>query len=172
MSIWLSSDTHFNHGRLLFEFEKENRRWETLDDMNSGIINNFNAMIQPSDLLIHLGDWSMGMKEQHHSFRARMPYEIWLISGNHDRSRQFSLETVKFDRVYDSLNIRYRGKRFHLRHEPHDNLDIEFDCLLHGHVHSEYKSKYDTKGRWCYNVGVDANGMLPVSLDYIVDMLK
>jgi calcineurin-like phosphoesterase family protein len=165
--IYVTSDTHFNHKNILL-YEPENRPFNDLSHMNETLIANWNAVVKPEDLVIHMGDVCMGPKENHAGFRARLNGTIWLVKGNHDRSDTFCLETLKMDKVFDSLMFVYKGVKFFCKHEPSE-WDKEFDIGLCGHVHGEWKSNHDQKGRLLINCGVDVWGCKPVSLDTIIE---
>jgi len=65
--------------------ESQTRNFETLDKMNSAIVNNINELVGQDDVLIHLGDWSFGGFEQIEEFYNRLICKnIHLVLGNHD----------------------------------------------------------------------------------------
>lgn len=81
--VWLSSDTHFGHVRALEIMP--NRPWTTLDNMNQGMLDNFNEVVAPDDFLIFVGDVVMGKKwENVPNFMRRLHGQKILIRGNHD----------------------------------------------------------------------------------------
>ena len=55
--IFFTSDTHFDHKNIL---RFCNRPWETVEEMNQGLIDNWNSVVGPDDIVFHLGDVSFG----------------------------------------------------------------------------------------------------------------
>jgi calcineurin-like phosphoesterase family protein len=160
--IYLSSDLHFNHENII---RYCSRPFKDANHMNECLIATFNSIIGPNDLLIHAGDFGMGGKDKHQSFRDRLLFPIWNVVGNHDYK-----SPVKFDKTFDRLKIKYKGKLILIQHVPHDGLEEEYDIFLHGHTHGEWQTKRDSKGRPFYDCGVDAWEMKPVKLDTILEM--
>jgi calcineurin-like phosphoesterase family protein len=52
--IWFTSDTHFGHNNIL-KFCK--RPWNTVEEMDEALINNWNAVVGTNDIVFHLGDF-------------------------------------------------------------------------------------------------------------------
>jgi calcineurin-like phosphoesterase family protein len=44
--------------------QSQTRDFDSLDKMNTAIVNNINELVGQDDVLIHLGDWSFGGFEQ------------------------------------------------------------------------------------------------------------
>ena len=79
IKVWITSDTHYNHTNICRGVtkwrmpdgsvpESQTRNFESLDKMNSAIVNNINEVVGQDDVLIHLGDWSFGGFEQIEEF--------------------------------------------------------------------------------------------------------
>ena len=123
--------------------------------MNETILANWNAKVQPNDIIYHLGDVCMGQKELWPKFVSRLNGYKILIRGNHDKSPQYMLD-LGFQEVYDSLKIKYKDKTLFLNHIPLlDNEDPDYDIGLCGHIPEKGSIMTDTKGRKVYNVGMD-----------------
>ncbi len=83
MSVYLTSDQHFFHQRALEIMP--HRPWKTIDDMNEGLIDNYNSVVKPNDICIFLGDVVMGKKvENVPKIIPRLNGTRYLITGNHD----------------------------------------------------------------------------------------
>ena len=52
-NIWLASDTHFCHDRA---FVYEPRGFSCIGDMNEAIVERWNSVVKPGDIVYHLGD--------------------------------------------------------------------------------------------------------------------
>ena len=105
--VWVTSDTHYSHTNICRGITnwrlpngdvpvKQTRPFETLDKMNSAIVNNINEVVGQDDVLIHFGDWSFGGFENIQLLRDRIIcQEIHLILGNHDHHIDRNRETVR-----------------------------------------------------------------------------
>ena len=79
--IYFTSDTHFGHARII---ELCARPFANVDEMNEALIQKWNAVVGPDDVVYHLGDFFMGPKETV-LLRKRLNGKIVLIKGNHDK---------------------------------------------------------------------------------------
>lgn len=66
--IWLISDTHFNHANILKFTDSRTGLpvrpgFESVDHMNEHMIERWNSVVKPGDIVYHLGDVVMGNKE-------------------------------------------------------------------------------------------------------------
>ena len=68
IKVWITSDTHYSHTNICRGVTNwrmpdgsvpiiQTRDFETIDKMNSSIVNNINEVVGQDDILIHLGDW-------------------------------------------------------------------------------------------------------------------
>ena len=55
--LFFTSDTHFNHTNIL---QYCNRPFKIVDQMNETIITNWNNVVEPDDIVFHLGDFCLG----------------------------------------------------------------------------------------------------------------
>ena len=58
-SIWFTSDTHFSHCNII---KYCNRPFKDVDEMNKILIQNWNNVVRPDDIVWHLGDFALGDK--------------------------------------------------------------------------------------------------------------
>ena len=83
MTIWFTADTHFGHENIIAH---DSRPWSTVVEMEEGIIENWNAVVQPEDTVYHLGDFTMGGKYGTLlRILGKLNGKIHLIKGNHDK---------------------------------------------------------------------------------------
>jgi calcineurin-like phosphoesterase family protein len=136
MQIWLTTDTHFGHQKML-EFGRP-------ENFETKIMENIKKAVKPEDLLIHLGDFCIGKDEYWHEFyffHTPAARNI-LVRGNHDRKSYSWYVKNKWSSVVDSLDICLYGKRIRLSHEPsygHPSFDIN----VHGHFHDNQHRSMD-----------------------------
>lgn len=87
--IWIISDTHFNHTNILTFTDsntglKVRPEFDTVEQMNECMIENWNSVVKQGDIVYHLGDVLMGDKEGFKSLWAKLNGSKRLIVGNHD----------------------------------------------------------------------------------------
>lgn len=163
-SVYITSDTHFSHPKIIPYCD---RPFKDIDEMNEILINNWNSVVGPNDIVKHLGDFAMGNKDHIKYLVSKLNGKIDLIMGNHDRkhSTQFYLD-CGFNKVYDS-SIVYRDCI--LCHKP-----ILFDTppsginILFGHTHNsitEWPENY-------YNVCVEMNEYKPINFEKILKYFR
>lgn len=96
-NVWFSSDFHYGHGSIVKGVSKwENKRgcrdFGTLEEHDTTLVNNINAVVKENDILFFLGDWSFGGFKNDEalinffSFRDKIKCKnIHFILGNHDK---------------------------------------------------------------------------------------
>lgn len=163
MSVFITSDEHFNHKNII---GINNRPFKTVTDMNNGIIDNHNTIVEEKDTVIHLGDfvWSGNF----YDFVDRLNgYHIFL-KGNHDRAYPRTRKDKKFEiRENQIYEFKHNGVYIVCCHYPILEWNRFFHGAIHlyGHVH---KGIDMPKGS--FNAGVDQNKYFPVDLDWIIQL--
>ena len=87
MTTYLSADTHIGHFNMTREGKDLcGRPFDTVVQMNEGIIGNFNQVLTKKDRLILLGDTCMGKLDDSLMWLSYLNAgEIILVPGNHDK---------------------------------------------------------------------------------------
>jgi len=169
--IYLTSDCHFNHINIL-KYEPETRPFETIEEMNETIINNWNSVVSNKDTIYVLGDFFMGMLDGIDEILPRLNGHIILIRGNHDTKNRISKFKEYGIEVKDIDYITYKGRFFILNHFPIENEafykmireDNSEVVLLYGHIHGKAPAGYVNGS---FHVGLDTNNLTPISLEDI-----
>ena len=188
--LFFTSDTHYAHSNICSATTKwegasnMTREFNSLEHMNTTLVNNINNMVGEDDILIHLGDWSFGGFDKIEEFRSQINCKnIHLIFGNHDHHIERNKEGVQrlFSSVQNYLRLEVKRPinkatvqtfKFVCMHYPiaswHDmNQGV---IHLHGHVHLPYHLRLaDGKAM---DVGVDGNELEPLSLDEILQLME
>lgn len=87
MREWVTSDTHFDHKNIL-QFEPSRSHFQSVEDMNQHIITEWNKVVQPDDIVYHLGDFGMNLKyPRFKELLEQLNGFIILTQGNHDDSK-------------------------------------------------------------------------------------
>lgn len=139
MKIWIVSDTHFNHDKLM-EYEHRPQGFNEL------IVRNWNKVVDASDLVIHLGDVILGRNSELPQFLNRLNGKKILTRGNHDHE---SMEWY-MQRGFDFVCDYYIYKEIAFSHAPLTPLPLqtnrqktgteewesrEVKLNIHGHFH-------------------------------------
>jgi len=171
---WYTSDTHFSHENII---RYCTRPFANASVMNKVIIQNWNELVKPEDTVYHLGDVAFtGFDQAQNIMSSLNGYKI-LILGNHDKSAAKMIE-MGFKEAHQSLMLEIGGTQMNLSHYPYIGsgdpkyYKPKFDLkslkdagkhLIHGHVHTSFKSKPGLYKNIMVNVGVDQWEFKPVS---------
>ena len=169
--IYVTSDLHLNHTNIL-KYETESRPFDSLEEMNQTIVNNWNSVVKNSDIVYVLGDFILGNPECVPDFLSQLNGTIILIRGNHDSASKIRLYQEYGIRVENIEYIQYKGLYFILLHFPLVNNEFfelltqnNSECvLLYGHLHGLAPKGYYKN---TYHVGMDTNNLTPISLEQI-----
>ena len=168
--IYFTADTHFYHGNVI---QYERRPFQTAEEMNEALIQNWNARVSPDDDIFILGDFTLKGPSLANALLERLQGRKYLIRGNHDGYvDRASFRQDAFVWVRDQFELSWQGQRFVLCHYPF----LTWNGMrrgafhLHGHQHNGplYNKWNRDDGLRRLDVGVDANGMAPVSAEEIL----
>lgn len=174
MTIWFTSDTHFNHANVI---EYSNRPFSDLDEMTETIVDRWNAKVKPGDTIYHLGDFALSWGKKHaelcDSLIERLHGQKWLIVGNHDRDEV--TKNLRWHKVthYHEIKVDLGGEhkqRIVLFHYPLRtwNQIHRGAWMLHGHSHGNLT---DIGGK-TMDVGVDCHEYQPISIEEVAEFME
>lgn len=167
--IWFISDTHFNHENMITKFKLEDgspsRPFESVQQMNEIMIQNWNARIKPQDHVWHLGDVVMGLREESNKILSRLNGKKRMLLGNHDQIKGNDL--IKYFEKVELWRI-FKDENFICTHVPlHRDTFRKVSFNVHGHTH--HNSIDDPA---YINICVEKTNYAPVHMDEILDMIK
>ena len=157
MNIYITSDLHFNHKTMI---EQQWRHFESLEEMNTHIINQWNSVVNHEDTVYILGDFAMGPNKA--DWRLHLKGHIIFIKGNHDPN---SLTNIH------SMIIKFKGKLLELVHNPVD-CTFTTDYVLHGHIHKSGRNFTTDEPHRFYNVNLEYHKYKPKLLNEILGELQ
>lgn len=168
--IWFTSDLHLGHEAII---RMCGRPFETVEQMNEILIENFNKKVKKNDTVYILGDLAFKMKVADvNELLLQMNGKKYLCIGNHDKQYDSKL----FEEVKEFMQVHLNGESISLMHYPMLQWpnSRRGSIHLHGHLHSsrEYNLKQREMGIHRYDVGVDANDFSPVSLQDILEFFE
>lgn len=136
--VYIISDTHFGH-RGMCHFTRPDgtkiRPFATVEEMDESMVENWNAMVKPTDKVYHLGDVAIPKKSL--SLLDRLNGKKILIRGNHDI---FNLED--YARYFKDIRSFHVLNGCLLTHAPIHPMSLErFGCNIHGHTHINFVNR-------------------------------
>jgi calcineurin-like phosphoesterase family protein len=163
MTVYVTSDTHFNHENILKFPGGRGCDFQSVKEMNECMIDNWNSIVKPGDKVYHLGDVFFGPKEDFRTLWPKLNGSKRLVVGNHDDIKYLSsggfFKKVTMWRMFPEFNCV-------LTHVPiHDSglFRLRIDRMLlniHGHTHRNGSPEGPYK-----SVCVELTGYKPVALE-------
>lgn len=170
--IYLISDTHFFHANII---RYCNRPFDDEDAMNAEMERRWSIIVNPDDVLVHVGDLTAGLKGRKDDLKAligRLPGRKVLVKGNHDHMKDEWYLEAGFEKVVDYFNA--GGILFaHVPDvadstHPHPWADITKKLreqhkpvlTIHGHDHRTNIPEYEGH----FNCAADRHAFMPFTL--------
>lgn len=167
MKIMVVSDPHFNHTNII---PYSNRPFNSLREMDAAIINNWNRVVSDDDVVLCLGDFCFGTKDNIPYYTRQLNGRKILIKGNHDRSRSLYLD-AGFQDVLSEF-ILHPGQAGNKKtilfcHKP--RIGIRGDVAnIHGHIHEQTLDPTIFELENYFNVSVENINYTPIDLQEII----
>jgi len=152
------SDTHFGHA-LMLSPTACSRPFKSTDEMDEAMIHRWNAVVSDSDIVYHLGDFSMGLNNEARvrSVSSRLRGRKHLILGNHDFKKPGVVHPTLASLEWaapptDVIETKDEGHRVFLSHYAHRTWPGSSKGSYHfyGHCHGELPAMGRSR-----DVGVD-----------------
>ena len=126
---WIIADTHFFHTNI-------GRYCNRPEDWQAQIIQNWNQLVPPDDIVFHLGDLALARKAEVKALVEQLSGQIFMLRGNHDRFSRTFYQSLGITLVPDPYEMLYpSGQKLIFSHRP--ILPLEPGNLnLHGHIHN------------------------------------
>jgi len=177
MKISIIGDTHFSHKNIQ-EYCDRPKEWEIL------ITENLCKLTEAlPDVLIHLGDVSLGNEELCHGFFDILDCKRWLVLGNHDNKSITWYLNHGWDFVGRNFTLYYFGLRIFFSHRPsiipptkilvneiirENKIEqvitkerSNFNINVHGHIHNR---KDLILPKWCKPYIIEDQDYKPIDL--------
>lgn len=174
--IYFSSDYHFNHNK---EFIYKARGYNSIQEMNEGLIHKHNSLVSKNDIVYCLGDLCLGKDLQNNKeLIERLNGRIYIIAGNHDTASRIDMycSCNNIISIESAAYLIYDKFRFFLTHYPCFTSNIDDEGLKHrtfnlyGHTHQN--SNFYNDIFFMYHCGVDSHNGYPIAIDDIIADIK
>lgn len=171
-NLYFTADSHFNHANII---KFCNRPFNSVEQMNETLIDNWNQVVGKDDIVFHLGDFCLGGAAEWTKLLDRLNGKIYLILGNHDLKNIRQGFIQRFEHVALQMFITVDKQKMYLSHYPFLCFEGGYNDIwqLFGHVHTRKNNTgidaerlqylYPTQ----YDVGVDNNNFKPVSFEEV-----
>lgn len=142
------SDTHFGHQNII---RFDNRPFNTTEEMENAIVENWNRVVAKNDTVYILGDFCWSRDESEWiRILDRLNGSKVLIKGNHDLRNMSAKLKAKFADIKDYKEITDNGKHIIMSHYPIllHKAAYNPDCyMLCGHIHITREDAFLEKWR-------------------------
>jgi calcineurin-like phosphoesterase family protein len=169
--VYVGHLAHFGHANII---KYCNRPFANVTEMDNTIIHNWNSVVQPEDIVYHLGDFAVGGGPAIDYLR-RLNGRLIFCWGNHDNRLKSVIEAtphpVQPVSVEHLREISVDGQRLVLCHYAMRvwHKSHKGAWHLYGHSHGTLP---DDPNALSLDVGVDCWNYFPVSMDQLRARMK
>ena len=152
------ADTHFFHDNIAkYEDRPENH--------NYLILKNWNRVVQQGDRVLHLGDLTLGDKQESRRLIKQLNGKKFIILGNHDKKSNGWYRDLGFTVIMPTYQFFNNGRTLVLvSHEPDKGFDEGkmIGVNVHGHIHlGKHREFYPKHPKRFINVSVEVINYTP-----------
>ena len=163
MTTWFIADLHLGHKGIIKHCKYP---FDSVEEMNTTLIENFNKRVKDNDTVYILGDFAWkGFDHLVYSLNGQKHY----IKGNHDKNRMDQCKTA-FESMGDYKKIVIEGQVIILCHYPFREWEGMYrgSWHLHGHTHGTLCDRHS------FSLDISANniGLNPISFEELKEFFK
>ena len=164
---WFTSDTHFGHANIL---KYDRRPFATIEEHDAALIRRWNAVVEPGDVVYHLGDFTWHSKVPDiERLLTQLHGTKILITGNHDEKTVSKAKGWVKVTPYHEVTI--DGQKivlFHYRMVVW-NRSHHGSWALHGHSHGSLPQIMTAK---TFDVGTMCWSYAPLSFPEVAEEMQ
>ena len=176
-NLFFTADLHLCHNK---DFLYEPRGFSSVEEMNEAIVERWNKVVKPDDMVTILGDIALNDTEKGIEYLKRLNGQINIVWGNHDTFNK-KLKILSQCPMIIDLGYAHQFKHgkfsFYLSH--YISITSNFDdkkfsqhlINLHGHTHQQTNWAYP-ENPFIYHVGCDSHNCTPVHIDEILTDIR
>ena len=167
------SDLHFGHANVI---KFDNRPFETVEEMDRVMIENWNARVRDEDHVYIVGDLIFRSGQAPEWYLKQLKGHKHLVIGNHDHRWMKNISEEKLEKYFDDVQpmmfIVDQGNEIHLCHFPIAEWAKFHRGAYHiyGHIHNRTDEAYQFMKRYdnALNAAASINNYMPVTLQELV----
>lgn len=153
--IYFTGCTHFGHNNII---RLTNRPFQSVQEMDEVLIENWNKTVKPNDTVIHHGDFSYRSVKYPEEYTRKLNGNVIYIRGNHD--------LYSWGRPY--YEFKEKNVQFVCFHYPIEEWNGWYRGAIHTHCHTHRHEIKSAERR--FNVTVEACNYKPISLDELMEI--
>lgn len=169
MKTWIGSDFHWGHTNIMKFCPETRGHYRDVAHMNQDMIDQWNRMVAPEDLVYMLGDIAfMGAYDASKIMNSLNGRKI-LIKGNHDSKTVKDLNFRQaFAEIHEYLEVNYAGTKVCMFHYPIAEFNSQHRGAVHfhGHLHQNLSGLEQYRVR---NVGWDYTGRILSTMEEMIE---
>lgn len=164
---WVIADLHFGHTNVI---KYSNRPFVDVEQMNAGLIKNWNNVVSKDDTVYVLGDFTLNRKlDLIREWCGKLNGNKVLVMGNHDTRKPADYVACGFRTAIRKPIL--VEPNVVLMHEPPLKENIcEGMIYIFGHVHDQICDADDFDN--CYCVSAERIDYKPIDLDKLIISLR
>jgi calcineurin-like phosphoesterase family protein len=194
--VWFTADQHFGHGAII---KHCNRPFPDAETMDRALIEKWNEVVGPDDIVVHLGEFTLGDVAAAESYFLKLQGRIFILANewHHDRrwltlapnthppchilGSQGMVKSANGHIVQALppllvLEIPWLSKQGYplaitLCHYPLAEWDRKHYGAWHLHGHSHGRHKHEGDG-YILDVDVDAHNFCPINLSGVLERMS
>ena len=153
--IYFTGCTHFGHYNII---RLANRPFNSVEEMDAVLIENWNKTVKDTDTVIHHGDFSYRGSKAPEEYLKKLKGRIVRLQGNHD--------PIRWGNDYRKFKENNLG--IVCFHYPIEEWDGWFRGDIHTHCHTHKPILKSAERR--FNVTVEACNYKPISLEELLEI--
>jgi len=171
MQKFYIADPHFGHEKVI---RMNQRPFDSIEEMDRTIINNWNRVVKKLDEVYIIGDFMFRSRNQPDYYLSQLKGKKHLILGNHEKwTNQVDLSAY-FESISHFKEITDLDRHLVLCHYPMAEWPRYYRGSLHifGHIHNNRNCdafRYYQHTPNMLNAGVDINHFTPVGLQQLIE---
>lgn len=168
MKTWIGSDFHWHHKNIMKFCPETRGHYRDVAHMNQDMIDQWNSMVAPEDLVYMLGDIAFCSGFEASTIMSKLQGRKILVMGNHDtktvKDKNFCRE---FEEIHNYLEVNYAGTKICMFHYPIAEFNSQHRGAVHfhGHLHQHPSGLEQYRVR---NVGWDYTGRILSTMEEMI----
>jgi len=176
MNYYFVADSHFFHENII---KYCLRPFSNAEEMNERLIENWNEVVTPDDVVYHLGDFAFGNALGVDRVMRRLNFaHMHFIKGNHDKTFLDWYHNFGNDKLARKVTVyphfletKISGHKFTLCHYAMRVWNESHRGTYHLYGHSHGTLSDDPKSL-SFDCGVDCHDYKPISLDRVKELMS
>lgn len=165
---YFSSDWHLQHRNIL---TYDPRPFNTIEEHDETIINNYNSTVKAKDNFYFLGDFAFCHDDKKiESYLSRLGGNKFFIRGNHDHTRTRKLFSKYGTYLGEQSKVKIEGQEIVLNHYKMYVWDKKHHGTWHLYGHSHGTAEHFENGK-SFDVGINCSNYFPIEFSTVKNII-